>query len=415
MSIVKQIVDFSGGSVDIRSEVGKGTEVTLSIPLANDLSQSTPKLAAKPEDEGPIEALRRRTRGRTVTIRGFDGVFEDSDLRKASLSSLKASIEKYVTEWFGLQLVTSDKAPDIVISDETAFLSSTIDQRKFRSQLILCSNGARRNIYMSRLQPGQAVEFVSKPCGPHRIAKALLNCLDTEDTINKTDIENRVSDPNGPLLEAITSCNSYPQPLLEREILVTADSGGSTGSKNRLIGDLQSAIGFSPKAPDFNRLESFHKPLIRNNLAPSFSVSDVRRPLVSVQSGRSMDEMSASNATTDASSQIGTVDTSTSFAGDAISPLPCIPEPVVEKIVQIKPKMLLVEDNPVNMMLLATYMTKNGWEYEKAENGLIALQAFQSRPDGFDVIFMGMFSPSVCLFTTLLILVPFSSRRMMID
>jgi CheY-like chemotaxis protein len=48
------------------------------------------------------------------------------------------------------------------------------------------------------------------------------------------------------------------------------------------------------------------------------------------------------------------------------------------------------QDNPVNMMLLATYMKKNKWDFEKAENGLLALQAFQRRPEGFDVIFMGM-------------------------
>jgi len=34
-------------------------------------------------------------------------------------------------------------------------------------------------------------------------------------------------------------------------------------------------------------------------------------------------------------------------------------------------------------------MKKNGWEYEKAENGLLALQAFQNSSEGFDVIFMG--------------------------
>jgi len=48
-----------------------------------------------------------------------------------------------------------------------------------------------------------------------------------------------------------------------------------------------------------------------------------------------------------------------------------------------------MQDNPVNMMLLATYMKKNKWEFEKASNGLIAMEAFRKRPGGFDVIFMG--------------------------
>jgi hypothetical protein len=48
----------------------------------------------------------------------------------------------------------------------------------------------------------------------------------------------------------------------------------------------------------------------------------------------------------------------------------------------------------VNMMLLATYMKKNDWQYETASNGLEALQAFSSRPGGFDVIFMGSLKQS---------------------
>jgi hypothetical protein len=48
------------------------------------------------------------------------------------------------------------------------------------------------------------------------------------------------------------------------------------------------------------------------------------------------------------------------------------------------------------MMLLETYMKKNNWELEKAANGLLAMQAFQNRPEGFDVIFMGM-SMRMCL------------------
>jgi len=56
-------------------------------------------------------------------------------------------------------------------------------------------------------------------------------------------------------------------------------------------------------------------------------------------------------------------------------------------------KMLLVEDNPINMMLLATYMKKKNWDYETAANGLLALQAFQNRPQGFDIIFMDVSMP----------------------
>jgi CheY-like chemotaxis protein len=44
----------------------------------------------------------------------------------------------------------------------------------------------------------------------------------------------------------------------------------------------------------------------------------------------------------------------------------------------------------VNMMLLATYMKRNNWDFDKGENGLLAVQAVQARATGFDVIFMGI-------------------------
>lgn len=45
----------------------------------------------------------------------------------------------------------------------------------------------------------------------------------------------------------------------------------------------------------------------------------------------------------------------------------------------------------MNMMLLATYMKKNDWDFDMGENGLLAVEAFMARPEGFDVIFMGDF------------------------
>ena len=196
MSIVKQIVDLSGGRIDIRSELGKGTEVKLSLPLEDRLSLEH-EMPAKSNllyaNEGPVEAVRRRAKGRTVQIRGFfDG---DSELRQAALASLKASIKKNITEWFDLSIVDDNQPADIIISDESVFSnSSSVAGSRFRALLILCNKSARRDIHnTSRLEPGQIVEFVSKPCGPHRCAKALLNCLDAEDVLKKRQKERRVS------------------------------------------------------------------------------------------------------------------------------------------------------------------------------------------------------------------------------
>ena len=240
MSIAKQIVDLSAGTIDVRSALGKGTEITLSLPLENcpldpESALLTPKDSSYPYED-PITAVRRRSQGWIVTIRGFEVEPGSSELQLTSLSSLKASIEKYITEWFQLEISSEDATADILVCDESALLHSSATQLKFQSLLILCSNSARRDIYSSQLDRSQSIEFVSKPCGPHRLVKSLLNCFDTEDAL-------RIQ-PDQPVSQ-MRSCNrvTFPEPLAHENAILTVDTGKSL----RLNGHLQSKIiGFSP-------------------------------------------------------------------------------------------------------------------------------------------------------------------------
>lgn len=243
MSIVKQIVDLSGGIIDICSDLGKGTEIKLSLPLENclrDADELLDKVDLMYTHEDPIHAVRRRARGRTVTIHGFNNAVGKSDIQLAGVRSLKASIEKYVEEWFNLAIVSNDAVADIVISDESAFLRSTkISGSSPRLLIILCSNGARRDIYMSQFDAGQLVEFVSKPCGPHRLAKALLNNLDAEDALKKSNTDR--ASQTGPYIGGVLPAVS------PEDIKVSAGT-----SNPMLLGDLKSSIEFSPTATNLN-------------------------------------------------------------------------------------------------------------------------------------------------------------------
>lgn len=247
MSIVKQIVDLSGGRIDIKSDQNIGTTIKLSLPLANcpppaiDLVLKADTLY---QNEDQVESVRRRAGGRTVSILGFDDLSGRSKLQLEALASLKASMAKYSSEWFGLKLVPTGKAADIAIADESAYLNQSVSETQYGMLLILCSNSARRDIFPSRLHTGQIVEFVSKPCGPHRLAKALLNCLDTEDGTPHTPSEERVS-AKRPHIEAVSP----------EKALVTA----GTSSSSQLIGSLQSSMGFSPTVLNLLRTPSLKK------------------------------------------------------------------------------------------------------------------------------------------------------------
>jgi len=60
---------------------------------------------------------------------------------------------------------------------------------------------------------------------------------------------------------------------------------------------------------------------------------------------------------------------------------------------KFKPNVLIVEDNPINLMLLATFLKKKKYPFTKAENGLIGVQAVQMQPDNFDIILMDLQMP----------------------
>ncbi|KAE8447124.1 hypothetical protein EG329_011108 [Mollisiaceae sp. DMI_Dod_QoI] len=342
MSMVKQIVDLSGGTIDVHSELGSGTEIKLSLPLQNRLRDSDTLLGNVDPlylDEDSIHAIRRRAYGRTVTISGFDNTSGKSKLQTAALQIFKASIQKYVTEWFGLTIVSSNEVVDIAILDESAFMGAAeIFRSKPKMLLILCSNGARRDIYAKHSGLAQHVEFVSKPCGPHRLTKALLNCLDKEDASEKANAA-------------------------------------------------RSSIGFSPTTTNLDRL-----PILQ----PKGQAIPIRRPpfmsRMSSENRKLKSESTTESSITSESSSTSATSRSSSGLPKKVgsdAKLNLDPKPTVSRPL----KMLLVEDNPVNMMLLAAYMKKNKWEYETAVNGLLALQAFQNRPQGFDVIFMDVSMP----------------------
>lgn len=58
------------------------------------------------------------------------------------------------------------------------------------------------------------------------------------------------------------------------------------------------------------------------------------------------------------------------------------------------PRLLLVDDNKINLRLLETYMRKRKYKLvDSAENGQLAVQAAEVSEHGYDIIFMGKMPP----------------------
>ncbi|MFT3669624.1 MAG: ATP-binding protein [Pseudoxanthomonas sp.] len=76
----------------------------------------------------------------------------------------------------------------------------------------------------------------------------------------------------------------------------------------------------------------------------------------------------------------------TSVAAEAAPELPSEPEPAVVSAMRIEPRLLLVEDNPVNLLVAQKLLSALGFECETAANGDIALKRMQV--EHFDLVLM---------------------------
>lgn len=365
MSIVRQIVEMLGGDIGVKSQPGKGTEVTVSLVLKRVLKKR-PDRSLNQETDGQdamIEKIRERTKGKRVSFLGFDSTPQESEAQIRATAFLRSSLESYVTKWFGMDIVlnslsysTSDKV-DFVITNEGAMVNAHLALPEETGKnmpgkaggiplIVICSNAARHGVY----QPLNTAEnkgisgFVSKPCGPMKLAKALASCLDQMEaalrsqaavsTSTKTDILVSQSQLNKAIycteVKALLKNRNSPPPRPKRS---STEVNLSSKSFNCLSTEIP--VSVTPSTP----VEKDNSPISRWK-------QEVGR----------------------------------------ITSLNLNDENGSKKL----PRTLIVEDNPVNLMLLATFLKKKGYPFEKAMNGLEAYQAVEKNPEGFDIILMGM-------------------------
>lgn len=86
-------------------------------------------------------------------------------------------------------------------------------------------------------------------------------------------------------------------------------------------------------------------------------------------------------------SNVASGDYSTGSENPTLPPTPASPTTTGSK------KFLLVDDNPINLKILAAYMTKLGQDFATAINGQEAVDAYRAAPGSFKCIFMDISMP----------------------
>lgn len=385
-----------GGSIGIRSEVEQGTEVTIRIPLmrvsGTDSAASTPSAAGSAEGlrDDSVIALQAEYPGKTIALFGVTNETKTGEVLK-----------RYITKWFGLEIVSAfstSLTADIILVDEKQYPSLLEKNFVAASVIVLCRNETRYSRKESHMNGIIAVEYVSKPYGPYKLAKALRLCLDKAKDSNSNvagpgespiisdagtivpGLEDLTLEPDGVYAQTFVQMNgtvaaseSVNARMAVNTLSTTPETESSAKASEEFpfpaqTDETQDINTHNTNGPDRNNPTKWNtkRPkLIHRATEPS-------RPalpfplLVTSKAGITMETLdpAPSGVTT-----------------------PRAAAPPQEKR---PPRLLLVDDNNINLRLLQTYMRKRKYKLvDSAVNGQLAVEAAEHHAEGYDIIFMG--------------------------
>lgn len=402
LSIVKAIVQDLGGSINFVSEPGSGTEVSLRIPLnasnqvrrsiADPATVSSPDVptssnVSRPESQGSgfdVQEVRAKTNGLKFGLSAFDrypeiptGILSADE--EANLL-LKSSVQTTLTEWFDMKLATEPADSDVVVIMESGLgdksLEDTLQQypatgRKAIAIVLTSSyylgpkSDSHCNFRIFYLQQpyvfyvlllSHSALLIVLRSGPHKFAKILHQafCQPAPET-NCTGPALKMERPG-----LLTPPESFgletkfqdikimdprdPEAVLHTQILLPASATYDFASVMQ-VGNVPSSQGGStlalyPMSPPAESLALDNTPKVEDHTEVQKS-----EPTVKVQQEEGM-------------------------------------------------RVLLVEDNEINLKLLVATMRKLKLDHATATNGLEALNSYKECAGNFSVIFMGKLTSS---------------------
>ncbi|KAI2905855.1 hypothetical protein CBS76997_1986 [Aspergillus niger] len=297
LSVVKQLVTYLGGEVEVKSDVGAGTQVDVHIPVEFVEDTSSMDCGAP--------GTRKMTRVSLVGLNAYadlkeapSGLLSTEAKRKLSLRGALSNVLLSQPGWMVSFADQLDKASgDIAVIEESTL--KAISERglidvKFKAIVVIGEQGV--TLPGEFAIKGADVFYVPQPIGPRKILQALQRI---------TDSDGGISYAESPILGPLSGV-----PL-----------------RGRSLSDAF-AMAKGTESP----------PVVREN------VSD--------------------------------------FA-------PSPPRESIGKNLYV----LIVDDNDINLKILATFLRKIGCSYETASNGLAALEKYKSSTKPFDYILMDISMP----------------------
>ncbi|KAL5380415.1 hypothetical protein DPSP01_007737 [Paraphaeosphaeria sporulosa] len=394
LSLVKSIVRNMGGRISIDSAVGEGTSVTVKLPMVREPSTVQNRKgksdsehfdnAAERNRSTSISAVRDQVSGRTAALNWHQHADAFPPSQSKALRLLQASLVAYLSKWFGLSVCSWQKGHsyDIVFS--------TIDGLEALEQSApeLFTTDCQHVVVRTTATPAPIKEetFNSKniwvldyPFGPNRLSQVLRNCLGNL-LLDKGSVSEALQERGNGVLPINATENSSAEeastPFPSSAIRGTKEPKNAEQGVLMDYVDVGKVSIYATSGPiDLKPTHNHENPLLRPRSLP-LGASQIVHEAVHVESGCVSSEGGPSTLSPNEPAVTVTLFPSISMQRPPEEP---VRTPVtISEPAKISPRMLLVEDNAINLRLLQVYTNKLGYDHvHSAENGLLAVQTYE--------------------------------------
>lgn len=378
LSIVRQIVEALDGHISVSStqNVGTDIEVVISLPSVDKPPENGQTLdLPKPlTDDTKIRILHP---AKTALIN--DVALQDVDV--SVLDRLQEALQAICEGWLGMNVIgeSSQDPPDFVLlpvtsaaADELLEYEQGVSSSSTKAPIIaLCSDTGQASEFRANMAgrlsaKGIQAMPVTQPLGPRKLA-AVIEQLKEEQTRQRQRIVlgRKESDP-----EAVRR---------ERDILRKAQEAQRAQEKKS-----RKELEQSNALPDRTKTHNSRRPgpsaLVHVEAANDETHDDDPDAPTSTEN-MTLARLNAQNSSQRSMSAppLGlppAVSSSTAATPATPALLPLLPNGVGGGVPRTR--VLLVDDNEINLQLLVMFMKKQGLPYATASNGLLALEAYRA-------------------------------------
>jgi len=427
LSMVSSLVKMLNGEIDVESVVGKGSTFSVQLPICQSSSgtsstNTTPSTGSDHTKDDSVTAVQKLAHNKTIAVFRDEILGQKSAVARLGYSSILLDrLAYYASDWCKLKVAdwTATTRSDVVVLTDSALrsylrLTGNEHQKNLAtSVLVLCSNAARHSL-LSAYSEVTGIEFVSKPFGPFKIARSLQSLLDkthahsdTEATL-PTPIQEEVtlSTANGEVnvVEAGSIMAKADSANADLALHVYAEAEPSTSSSDALI-EYPFDSQITPVTP-FSDPETEELPATveqvaspRLSLRPDLRNRRTMSPTVSELKSIEKAISNETNTLTPAGAMATTPEAPKTHIHLHVPPRVASPASSPAPPESRQPRVLLVDDNAINLRLLQTFMRKRKYPtILSARDGVEAVSAFTSALDlpqaaPPDIVFMDLSMP----------------------